>query len=412
MFGPNKAGRREQRENFLRPRRAAQQFVERTVRRHAFTTFARENQQAAGLDDARAGAHALHALVKIHVERIAAVRRDHDVERRADFLHRRFADELDAGVVRLEQVAREDAGDLPLVVECDVQQKARAEAQRDVAHLLPDRIALGDAEDRVRVADIFRAVIAHHGFEMCHARHDALGPAAESGEEMRLDEPGDDPHVRVRQMPVDQRGHTRLRDAELFVRRGIFRLVIQHAVVRHDLGREHLLQLRLRVGPVRAERVEQRDLFARNVREMFEQPGNEPVVRCRARDVGENDADLRARLDPVAQWFRSDRIFERLKNRRALILQARRVRRRDHRRLPLGQLDGQLALAVGEIHFHGSNRCELSASDLTQNVPECQPECSYRTAWVLIPPPPPRCSAISGRLFSKASTHGRENSFP
>ena len=72
---------------------------------------------------------------------------------------------------------------------------------------------------------------------------------------------------------------------------GIFRLVVEHAVVGDDLRREHCLQLLPRVGAVRAELVQERDVVIWPA-EMLEQPGDDSVVRRRAGDVGEGDADF------------------------------------------------------------------------------------------------------------------------
>ena len=149
--------------------------------------------------------------------------------------------------VRRDEVARKNPGDLPLPVQRDIQQEARPDAQRDVAHLLPDRIPLGDAKCAAPVSDVLCAMIAHHGLQRRDAGHDALRPDAESREEMRLDEAGDDPHVGLGEMPVDQRRRARSRDAELHMRIVVLRLVIDAAVIRDDRGREHLLHLRLRV---------------------------------------------------------------------------------------------------------------------------------------------------------------------
>jgi len=52
------------------------------------------------------------------------------------------------------------AGDLAAIVQRDIQQKTRADAQGDIAHFLPDRIPLGDAKGRAHIADLRRAVVA------------------------------------------------------------------------------------------------------------------------------------------------------------------------------------------------------------------------------------------------------------
>ena len=66
----------------------------------------------------------------------------------------------------------------------------------------------------------------HDCFERGATGHDAFGSAAEAGEEMRLDEAGDDPDVRVGEMFVDERGSAVVHHAELLHRGGIFGFVI------------------------------------------------------------------------------------------------------------------------------------------------------------------------------------------
>src|SRR5205814_7855393 len=146
----------------------------------------------------------------------------------------RFADEIAAGFVRGDQVAGKHTGDLLLFVEADVEQKARPDPQGDVAQLLPKWIAFGDAEGRARIADIFRAVIAHHGFETRATRHNPLWPAAEPGEEVRLDKAGDDAQIGFDQAPVEQGRGAVAGDAELNERVAVFLLVIEHAVMGDD----------------------------------------------------------------------------------------------------------------------------------------------------------------------------------
>ena len=62
----------------------------------------------------------------------------------------------------------------PVICRCSLSvtlsRKLGPDAQGDVAHFLPERIALRDAEGGVRIADVFRAVIAHHGLQSRGAR--------------------------------------------------------------------------------------------------------------------------------------------------------------------------------------------------------------------------------------------------
>ena len=65
--------------------------------------------------------------------------------------------------------------------------------------------------------------------------HDAFDAAAESGEKMRLDEAGDDAHIGFDDVAIDQRRRAVARRAELHVRAGILRFMVEHAIVRARL---------------------------------------------------------------------------------------------------------------------------------------------------------------------------------
>ena len=352
LFGSREARRGKQGQDRLRPGGAAQQLIERAAGGHTFAALAGQDDCPARLDDARRGAHALDALIQIQVERIAAVGGDNDVERGVAFLHGRLAHELAAGFMRRDQVAGKDAGDLDGIVERDIEQETRPDASGDVAQFLPQPVAGGDAERGGRVADVARAVIAHDGLQPGNSGHDAFDTATEPSEDVRLDEPGDDADVGLDGVAVDERGRAVAGRAQLDKRVGILRLVVQHAVIPHDGGRQHLIEFGAGVEPVRAELVEQRDVFARHVLQIIEQPRNETFVRRGARDVGEQDAYPVARLEPLAQRARADRAVERREHRATLVGQARRVRGLDDRRAVVGQFDGQVSLSVGQVHFH------------------------------------------------------------
>ena len=262
LLRPNEARRGELGQDFLGGPGAAEQFVERATAGHAFAAFGGEDQRAAFLQHPGTGAHALDTLVKVEIQRVAAVGRYDDVERLLDRLHRGPFHKGAAGPVRLEDVAGEDIGDVALLVERDVEYEAWPGLEGDVAQFLPERVAVGDTEGRTRVAYVFRAVIAHHRLQPGAARHDAFHAATEPGEKMRLDEPGDDPQVGLDDVPVEQGGGAVGRRADLHEGFGIFRLVVEYAVVGDDLRRQQRLEFLARVGPVGAELVEQRDVVA------------------------------------------------------------------------------------------------------------------------------------------------------
>ena len=207
-----------------------------------------------------------------------------------------------------QEIAGKDAGDLALFVERDVEEKTEAHPQRDVADFLPQWIAFSDSKGGAWIADVRRAVIAQHGLQARAAGHDSLRPAAEAGKEMRFDESGDNADVGLHQAPIDQRRSAVARRAQLNQGFGILRLVIQRAVIRHDSGREQRLQLRNRVRTVRAELVQQGEVFAAcYVLQVFQKPGNDAVVRGGSCDISEGDADPVGQFDKFAERTAVDR---------------------------------------------------------------------------------------------------------
>src|ERR1043166_420184 len=132
----------------------------------------------------------------------------------------------------------------------------------------------------------------------------------------------------------------------------VFCVVVQDAIVPHDDRREHELQLGAGVRPMGAKLVEQGDVSARDIGEVLEQPGNEPLVRRGAGDVGEQDRDAVASFNPLAQRVRGNRLLESSQDRGMLVRQARRVRGLDDGRVLVGQIESQMALAVSEIDAH------------------------------------------------------------
>ncbi len=274
LFGPDVARGGEHGEYFFRAIGVAQEFIERTARGNAFATFAGENDSAFLLDDSGGGAHAFDALVEIEVEGVATVGGDNHVEGGLDLLHGRTADKFVAGAMGFEEVACEDAGDLALFVETNVEEEAWADAQGEVANFFPDGVADGHAESGARVADIAGIVIAHDGFETGATGHNSFGAAAEPGEEMGFDKTGDDPDVGLGEGFVDEGRDAAMGDAELFEGSGVLRFVIDDAVITNDFGREELLELGLSIGAVGAKLVEQGDLLAWNETQIVEEPGN------------------------------------------------------------------------------------------------------------------------------------------
>ena len=353
LFGPDKAWGGQQGQDFLRTRGVAEEAVKRTTGGDAFTAFAGEDESSMLLEDARASGHAFDTLVKVEVERVARVGGDDDVEGRFDALHRGLADELVAGLVSLEEIAREDPGQLALFVQGDVQEETGADAQGDVSEFFPERVAHRDAKGGARIADVPRAVVAHDRLKRGAARHDALGSATEAGKEVRFNETGDDTEVGLDEVAVDEGGRAVTGGAELDQGGGVFGFMIDDPVGVDDLRGQQATEFGVGVGSVCAELIEERNAVAGMSVEMLKQPGDDPVVGGGARQVGERDADPVGGLDELAQGKRADGVVEGVKDGLAFIRQTRLMGRGDDGGAVIREFDRELTLAVGEQDFHG-----------------------------------------------------------
>lgn len=71
------------------------------------------------------------------------------------------------------------------------------------SRIAPNLIPLRNLKLRIRSIDIACAVNAHHRLQRRVGRSISIGLLLETCEKMRLDETGDDPHIRFSQMPID-----------------------------------------------------------------------------------------------------------------------------------------------------------------------------------------------------------------
>ena len=108
---------------------------------------------------------------------------------------------------------------------------------------------------------------------------------------MWLNEAGNDPKISLDDVPVEQGGGTVGGGPDLHEGVLIFWLVIENSVVGDNFRCEHCFEFLPRIGSMSAELVEQGDVIAWPT-EMFEQPGNDPFVRCGSGEVGECDTDF------------------------------------------------------------------------------------------------------------------------
>src|SRR5439155_5452122 len=292
------------------------------------------------------GAHPFDALVEVQVERVAAIGRHDDFKRGFHLLHRGPADIFAARFVRLEQVAGKHPGDLFLLVQADIEQETGTNPQSDIAHLFPEWISFGDAEGCARIADMSRAMVANDGLEARAAWHDPLRTAAEPGKEMWFDESRDDAPVGLNQMAIDERRRAVAGRAQLNEFLWVFRLVVENPKSCDHLRRQHLFQLAPGVWAMRAKLVQQRDILARRMTDVFQQPGNDPLVGGRPRDIGEGDANTVGRSDGLEQRPGADWILQCREDGGLFVGQTGMVRWPDDRDAVVRQVHTQLTPAI------------------------------------------------------------------
>ena len=172
------------------------------------------------------------------------------------------------------------------------------------------------------MADIFFAVVAHDSLEAGDAGHDALWAAAESGKEVGLDEAGDDSQVGFDGQFVEKGGSAVLGLAELGKGSGVFAVVVDDAVVADDFRRKHLAEFFVSVGAVGAELVEEGDVFARMIFQVFKEPREDAFVWSGAGDVGKEDAKAVAGADALFERRGGNGVLQGVFNGGAFIGQA------------------------------------------------------------------------------------------
>ena len=199
---------------------------------------------------------------------------------------------------------------------------------------------MGDSPNCHGVGDAFRVVKLHDGIEARKAGSDHLRSAAESGEEVRLDEAGRDPHVRLEPRPVQPNGNTTRRFAHVLERFGVECAVVHDAIAARDVRAEHLVQLFRCVWAMGAGCDHDSDLIVRNVGELAQEHGQQGPRRHGTSYVTDGNCDSLSRLDQSPEtWAAAQGISERVANGALLIGQTGNVCRLDDRRPVVGELD-------------------------------------------------------------------------
>ncbi len=199
------------------------------------------------------------------------------------------------------QIAGKHGRDLLRAIQRDVHGEVDAGHPRNLADIVVDRIAFGDAPRRVRVADPAGVVQDEHGFESGQARRHHLRSAAEPGEEMWLDEAGRDADVGVHPGAIQVHGHIGLRLPHEDEARRIPAVVVDDAIVAEDVGAEHRLELRGRVGAMRTGGDENRDVVRPHVGHLGEERLEHLAAWLRPRDITDGDRHTLPGPDEVAE---------------------------------------------------------------------------------------------------------------
>ena len=256
--------------------------------------------------------------------------------------------------MRLAQVTGVDSGNTPVMGERDVDEKGWADGKGNAKKFLPQRIAVGDTEARLRMANVANVVARLNRPQSRATRNDALRPAAKPGEEMRLDEARDNAEVGLHDAAVNGGGgaviHLSYGD-EFGV---ILAIVIDHFVVSDDLGGEHFFKLGASIGAMRAELVDEDDLITGMVAKSFEQPGDDPFVGSGTGVVSERDHHTIAGAQASTQRETVDGVLERVKKGSFLVGEWNAFSWFNDRGLVVGALNLVEASTKGEWDTHGS----------------------------------------------------------
>ena len=223
-----------------------------------------------------------------------------------------------------------------------------------------NRIPVGDSPNCHGVGDALSVVKLHDGIEACQTGSDHLRAAAESGEEVRFNEPGRDPHVSRQPRPVQPNGNTTRRFAHVLQHFGVEGAVVHDAVAARDVGAEHLVQLFRCVWAMGAGRDHDSHLIVRNVCQLSQEHGQYGPRRHGASNVANGDSDRLSGLDQSPETRAAAQgISERVANGALLVGQTRNVRRLDDSSDVVGEFDFEAGASVGEGYQH---RYTLSSS--------------------------------------------------
>ncbi len=225
--------------------------------------------------------------------------------------------------MHLEQFAREALDDLLGVVEDHVEREIDPGLGRDRADVVVDRIALADGPGRLGAPDPPRVMQRQGGLEPGQPRRHQLRAAAESCEEVRLDEAGRDLHVGVGPAAVQPDRHPVADHPAPAQAVGVAGVVVYDPHRARELA-EHLAQLLGGVSAVSPGGDQQRECAA--IGDPVELANERPDHRLawlRARQVADRDGDRVASVDELPQPRAGDRVLHGISQRRGRVGSAR-----------------------------------------------------------------------------------------
>ena len=257
-------------------------------------------------------AHALHGLVDVLVERVAAVGGDGDLAlnglNAGKALH-----ELTAGLVRLVNVAGKGADDLVLAVEHHVKHKGKVSHLGGSKHVLAYVVVAQVAGTRVGIIHKLTVVVVHDGLVAGDARQDGLAATRETGKEVRLNKALGKQQIAIGGNLVDDALATGRQGADLF----------HHAVVSRDVHNDFLVGNDLLAVLVDELLVRRRTMHTRsnqNANARLGRSGMDVIQQNRhrhtrgngARMIGANDDNILLASTKLLERRRGIRISKRL----------------------------------------------------------------------------------------------------
>ena len=318
----------------------------------AVPTLGGADYGAAGFDDLGGSGEALYGLVQVQVERVAAVGGDHYVERLGCGAHGDAAGELAGVGVLGEEFPGMDAGDAVLVIHGYVYPEADTRVTGDLANGIVYRVALGDGPGGVVVADEGGGMELHYGLDARETRGDHFRAAAESGEEMGLDEAKGYADVGVQPASVEQNGCAVDGWGGGDKGLGIEGVVADDGIVVDNVGAEHALQFIAGVGPVSASGDKDSYPFVGDVIQLTKQYRKNFGSGYGSGDVADGNSDAIVFVGDGTERKRVDGIAERVEDGGPGVGEGWGVVGFNDRSSVGGQLYGQPGRAVCQFNSH------------------------------------------------------------